>query len=153
MYKIIENVIKEGRYELSDILKKIDTKWFQGELTDEEKTELVRLAQEKAKPEDSYAPLQEQINNLYKTVDNITKELKICKEEITKLKGEEPLPQPEPIEYPEYKQPTGAYDAYHKDDKVTFNSERYVCIAPEGVAVVWSPIDYPAYWQKVEPVV
>lgn len=143
MYEIIENVIKEGRYELSDILKKIDTKWFQGELTDEEKTELVKLAQEKAKPEDSYAPLQEQIELAFTEIAGL-------KDRVTKLEtGSEPLPQPHPEEYPEYKQPTGAHDAYHKDDKVTFNGERYICIAPEGVAVVWDPVTYPAYWKKV----
>lgn len=143
MYEIIENVIKEGRYELSDILKKIDTKWFQGELTDEEKTELVKLAQEQAKPEDSYAPLQEQIELAFREIAGL-------KDRVTKLEtGSEPLPQPEQEEYPEYKQPTGAHDAYHKDDKVTFNGERYICIAPEGVAVVWDPVTYPAYWKKV----
>ena len=76
--------------------------------------------------------------------------MKTLFDKITKLEGREPEQQPEPEEYPEYKQPTGAHDAYHKDDKVTFNGERYLCIAPEGVAVVWDPIQYPAYWQKVE---
>lgn len=53
-------------------------------------------------------------------------------------------------EYPEYIQPTGAHDAYHTGDKITFNGKHYICIAPEGVAVVWSPDTYPAYWQEVE---
>lgn len=47
-------------------------------------------------------------------------------------------------------QPTGAHDAYHKDDKMTFEGGKYICIAPEGVAVVWSPTAYPAYWKLVE---
>lgn len=37
MKTIIENVILSGRYELSDMLKKIDTLWIQGELADENK--------------------------------------------------------------------------------------------------------------------
>lgn len=55
------------------------------------------------------------------------------------------------IEYPEWKQPTGAHDAYHRGDKITFtDGKKYECIAPEGVAVVWDPVTYPAYWQLVE---
>lgn len=143
MYEIIKNVINSGRFELTDLMKKIDTIWIQGDITEEEKTELITLAREKADPSDSYAPLQEQIELAFSEIAGL-------KDRVTKLEtGSEPLPQPEPVEYPEYKQPTGAHDAYHKDDKVTFNGERYICIAPEGVAVVWSPTDYPAYWQKV----
>lgn len=54
-------------------------------------------------------------------------------------------------EWPEWKQPTGAHDAYYKGDKITFtDGKKYECIAPEGVAVVWDPATYPAYWQLVE---
>lgn len=68
---------------------------------------------------------------------------------------EEPNPEepsePEADEYPEWKQPTGAHDAYHRGDKITFtDGKKYECIAPEGVAVVWDPATYPAYWQEVK---
>lgn len=53
------------------------------------------------------------------------------------------------VEWPEWKQPTGAHDAYYKGDRVTFEGAKYICIAPEGVAVVWDPVTYPAYWQEV----
>lgn len=64
---------------------------------------------------------------------------------------EVPEPEPEPEEeYPAWKQPTGAHDAYYKDDKMTFtDGNKYICIAPEGVACVWSPVEYPTYWQLV----
>ena len=58
------------------------------------------------------------------------------------------IPDPS-IEWPEWKQPTGAQDAYYKGDKVIFEGAKYICIAPEGVAVVWDPVTYPAYWQEV----
>lgn len=57
MFKIIEDVINAGRYSLNDILKKIDTIWIQGDLTDEEKTNLVNMAREHALPENSFAPV------------------------------------------------------------------------------------------------
>ena len=54
---------------------------------------------------------------------------------------------PEPdVEYPEYV----AGKWYYEDDKITHNGQKYVCIAPDGVVCVWSPDEYPAYWQLVE---
>lgn len=65
MYNLIKSVINSGDYELSDMLKKIDTIWAQGDITDSQKEELVTLARDNAKPENTYAPLQEQIDELY----------------------------------------------------------------------------------------
>lgn len=50
-------------------------------------------------------------------------------------------------EYPEFKQPTGAHDAYAKGDKVTFEGSHYISLMD---ANVYSPTDYPAGWQLVE---
>lgn len=139
MYEIIKTVIESKRYELADMLEKIDTMWLQDEITEEQKTELVNLARENAKPENSYSDLQKQIEQAFSEIAA----LKVC---VDKLDGTEP----DPEEYPEYVQPTGAHDAYHKDDKVTYKGKKYICIAPEDVAVVWDPETYPAYWQIVE---
>lgn len=139
MYEIIKTVIESKRYELADMLEKIDTMWLQDEITEEQKTELVNLARENAKPENSYSDLQKQINQAFE-------EIAALKARVDKLDGTEP----DPEEYPEYVQPTGSHDAYHKDDKVTYKGKKYICIAPEDVAVVWDPEAYPAYWQIVE---
>lgn len=149
MYEIVKSVILSELYELSDMLKKIDVIWLQGNLTDEQKAELVKLAQEKAKPENSYAPLREQIENLYEITNTLQTEVKTLSDKVTKLEGGEVKPEPD-VEYPEYKQPTGSHDAYYKDDKVMFKGKRYVCIAPDDYAVVWNPEEYPAYWQEVK---
>ena len=136
MYEVTRNVILSGSYELTDILAKIDTLWLQGSLTDAERLELIELARAKADPSHSFAPLQAQIDALA--------------ERVAKLENAEPSTPDVPAEdYPAYVQPTGAHDAYHKGDKVTYNGKHYECIAPEGVAVVWSPDTYPAYWQEV----
>lgn len=150
MYEKIKEVIESSRFELSDMLKKIDTIWLQGDITEEQKTELVKLAQEKANPENSYAPLQEQIDNLFKITDTLQTEVKTLSDKVTKLEGGEIEPEPSSAEYPEYKQPTGSHDAYYKGDKVTFKGKKYICIAPDDYAVVWNPEEYPAYWQLVE---
>lgn len=156
MYDITKNVIDSGRFELVDILKKIDTIWLQSDISDEQKDELVELAREKANPENSFASLQEQIDNLAAKLSNVEQQqatnvadIKAIKDKLSENDIEIPDVEPEPgEEYPEYKQPTGAHDAYYNGDKVTYNSEKYVCIAPEGTPCVWSSDDYPSYWKK-----
>lgn len=104
MYIIISNVIKSGNYELNDMLRKIDTIWMQGSLTDEERGELVELAQSNADPAKSYAPLQQQIDQAFTQIKGL--ETRVAALEA----GETPEPTPE--EWPEWVQPTGAHDAY-----------------------------------------
>ena len=50
-------------------------------------------------------------------------------------------------EYPEFKQPTGAHDAYAKGSKVTFEGKKYVSLID---ANTWSPSAYSQGWQLVE---
>ena len=45
----------------------------------------------------------------------------------------------------------GVYTAgtwYYRGDKVSFEGSGYTCIAPEGVVCVWSPVEYPQYWER-----
>ena len=137
MYEVTKNVILSGSYELTDILAKIDTLWLQGSLTDAERLDLIEMARGKADPSHSFAPLQAQI-------DALAARVKALEDAAKPADPETPVE-----EYPAYVQPTGAHDTYHNGDKVTYNGKRYICIAPEGVAVVWSPDTYPAYWQEV----
>lgn len=154
MYDIVKTVIESGRYELSDILKKIDTIWIQGDISEEEKEELISLAQAKAKPENSYAPLQEQINTAFEQIKEISATVKsnaegvsAIKEAVEKLGGAVTTPEPEPEEeYPEYIQPTGAHDAYNIGDKITFEDNRYECLIN---GCVWNPVEYPQGWKKL----
>ena len=158
MYEIIENVIKSKNFELGDILKKIETMWLQSYITEEQKTQLIELARENALPENTYAPLEQRIEEVYglyqslnSKCDSMALVIQEIKKSIENLGGTvtEPEEPEEPTnEYPEYKQPTGAHDAYYNGDKVTFNGEHYTCIAPEGSPCVWSPSEYPMYWQK-----
>ena len=137
MYEIIKSVIDSGRYDLSDMLKKIDTIWLQGDITDEQKEELVGFAREKATPENSYAPLQKQIDDLATLVADINTRLKT-------LEGREPVPSEE---YPPYVQPTGAHDAYNTGDKITENGKKYTC---KMDGCVWPPSVYPDAWEEVK---
>lgn len=139
MYQIIKSVIDSKQYELTDMIKKIEIIWLEGQITEEEKKELIEKARENATPENSYADLEKQIEKAFEEIAELRKK-------IESMEGTEP----DPDEYPEYVQPTGAHDAYYKDDKMTFKGKKYICIAPEGIAVVWDPDAYPSYWQIVE---
>ena len=138
MYQIIKNVITSGRYELNDMLHKIDTLWVQGDLTDEQRTELTDLARENADPAQSYAPLQEQIDQAFA-------QIKALSARVEKLEaGEVQELAPEPEEWPEWVQPTGAHDCYNTGDKVTYNGQHYVSKIDGNV---WSPDAYPQGWE------
>ena len=161
MYEIIKQVILSGDYELSDMIDKIKKNCVRGDITDEQETELIALARENATPENSYAGIQSQVDELRELVDQLEEEIEPIKKDMEAVKkaleeggtdvpDPEPDPEPEADKYPEYKQPTGAHDAYHKGDGITWNGKKYDCIAPDGVAVVWNPGEYPAYWQLVE---
>ncbi len=143
MYEVIRDVIRSKDFELKDILNKINTVWIRGELTQEEMTELTELARNNARTENSYAPLQEQIDNTNSRMDKL--EERIAKLESTGKTGTEEPTEPEE-EYPEYVQPTGAHDAYNTGRKITFNGEKYICKID---GCVWDPITYPAAWEKV----
>lgn len=147
MYEVFKSVITSGNYELSDMLTKIDTIWIQGQIADEQRTELLNLARQYANPEQSYAPLQNQVDALFNNVLELYGKVIDLESRVTTLEGGEPEPTPKPEEYPEYVQPTGAHDAYHNGDKITYNGKKYVC---QMDGCVWTPDAYPAGWQLVE---
>ena len=147
MYDIIKNVIASGSYELTDILKKIDTIWLQGALTDEQRTELIDLARTSADPENSYAPIQKQIDTLYANMTEMGKTILNLTDKVSKLDGGS-VTLPEADEYPVWVQPTGAHDAYKTGDKMTYtDGKRYVCQMDN---CVWGPDTYPAGWKLAE---
>lgn len=162
MYEIVKGVIDSKDFELESMLKKIDTIWVKGEITDEQRDSLLEYARANCIPENSYAGFQQRLDDLYaehqKILSNfseLSQSVKMVIEAIKKLTDFPTLPEPEEpeeieTEWPEYKNPTGAHDAYYNGAKVTFNGKHYICVAPEGTAVVWSPEVFPTYWQVQE---
>lgn len=129
MYNIIKTVIASGNFELTDIIRKIDTVWLEGKITDEEKAELVGMAQGKANPQHSM--------DLVAKVADLEKRVKT-------LETQTPTEPEYEEEYPPFEE--GKW--YYNGDKISFEGNNYVCIAPDGVVCVWSPSAYPTYWEK-----
>lgn len=154
MYEVIKTVIESGRYELGELLSKIDVIWLQGDITDDQKADLVNLARSNATPENSYAPMQEQINQAFEqikaleeTVNANAKGMSAIKTAVEALGGTIQTPDPGPTEeYPEYKKPAGPYEAFNTGSKITFDGDRYECLED---GVLWNPVEYPQGWKKV----
>ena len=128
MFEIAKNVIESGNFELSDMLKKIDTLWIQGSITEEQKLELITLAQSKANISASL--------NIQEKILELDQRISVLEQLQTDTEPEE--------EYPEYV--IGKW--YYNGDKITCDGDKYICTAPEGQVCTWSPIEYPAYWKK-----
>lgn len=127
MYDVIRDVINSQRYVLADMLHKIDTLWVQGDLDDEQRTELIALAQ-------GNADMTQEVNVLTK-IEELEQRVRALETGNT-----------EPGEaYPDYV--VGKW--YYNGDKITFEGVKYKCIAPDGVVCVWSPKEYPVYWELV----
>ena len=153
MYEIIKNVILNENYDLSWIIINIKKNCTRGDITDEQEEELIGLAQENAKPENSYAPLQKQIEEAFSQIGSLSEVVSKIDERVRTIESGTPQEPQEPEtedEYPEYVQPTGAHDAYNEGDKVTFEGEKYTC---KMNGCVWSPKDYPDGWEKVSDVI
>ncbi|MCL2605850.1 MAG: hypothetical protein FWD93_01030 [Coriobacteriia bacterium] len=50
-------------------------------------------------------------------------------------------------EFPDWRQPTGAHDAYSIGDRVTFHGARFESLINGNI---WSPVAHPAGWKIVE---
>lgn len=131
MQKIIEKVIESKNYELSDMLKKIDTLWVQGSIDDTVRKSLSDKARNNANVQNSL--------NIILKLEEIDRRLKALEE--AKTETEEPTE----TTYPEFV--VGKW--YYTGDRITFDGKSYECIAPENVTCVWSPVDYPTYWEEV----
>ena len=127
MYDVIRDVINTRRYVLADMLHKIDTLWAQGDFDDEQRTELIALAQ-------GNADMTQEVNVLAR-LEELEQRVRALEDGGT-----------EPGEtYPDYV----AGKWYYSGDKITFEGVKYKCIAPDGVVCVWSPKEYPVYWELV----
>ena len=126
MRTIFEQVISRGDYDLTAMLQNIDRYHIEGKLTDEDRESLYALAREGAQPVYDYAA-----------------EIEAIWAAIHALQGQTP----DPDEWPEFVQPTGAHDAYGVGAQVTYNGQRYRC---KLANCVWTPDAYPDAWELVE---
>lgn len=144
MFATFQTIINAGGYDLADLAERIKTLYAPGELSEEEMKQLLEQAQDNAKPDDSYAPLADRV----KAIEEWQTTVEACLAKLESGSSTDPVKPEEPVdEWPEYKQPTGAHDAYHVGDKITYKGKHYTCTYN---GCVWTPDEYPQGWQLVE---
>lgn len=158
MYEIIKQVIESGRYNLSDMLSKIDIIWVQGDITEDQKKELTELANSKAVPENNRADYQVQIDELYRMIKELTETVKAnakgmssIKDAVEKLGGSIVTPDPEPVEeYPEWYRWNGIGDVPWQDgSKCSHNGSKWISHKKDNVWEPGGPGVYDYIWEKV----
>ena len=131
MKNIFKTVIEKGGYDLTAMLAKIDAYHIEGKISDEERNELYSLARKD--PKAKY-DVETEIEKLWEAVRALQKAE-------TPEGGNTNTPE-------EYKQPTGAHNAYMKGDKVLYTDGKvYQSIIDNNV---WSPETYPAGWEVID---
>ena len=138
MQKIIEKVIESKNYELSDMLRKIDTLWIQGSIDDAMRKSLSDKARNNANVQNSL--------NIIQKLEELDRRLKALEDATANTETEEPEEEPTETTYSEFV--VGKW--YYTGERITFEGKNYECIAPGNVPCVWSPMDYPAYWKEIE---
>ena len=130
MKNVFKTVIEKGGYDLTILLKKIDSYHIEGKLTDEERDELYSFA--RTSPEVQYD---------YKT------EIEKIWEAIRALQKDQTAEGDVENTVTDFVQPTGAHDAYMTGSEVYYNGKLYRSIIDNNV---WSPSVYPAGWEEIE---
>ena len=146
MKELFLNVIKNGDYSLRDMLKKINERHINNDLTDEEKVELEEMARNNAKAINDYAPIEERLEEAFRRIEALEDKVK----ELEGTETDEPVEGEEVVEeYPEYVKPTGGHDAHMKGYKTTYKGKKFISLIDNNV---WTPDEYPAGWKEVKEV-
>lgn len=129
MYHILKAVILAQGFELKSILMKINNFWAEGNINENERKELIELAQENAH-------IKNEVDVLAK-LEEMDKRIKALEDARgnTGNAGET---------YPEYV--VGKW--YYGGDIISFEGKNYICTAPEGQVCTWNPVEYPPYWNE-----
>lgn len=145
MYEIFKSVIASKSYNLEEMIKKINIRWVEDILTEEQREELITMAQTNADPSQSNAPLQKQIEEISKKQIALEETVNILSAVVQKVKetvesGGTVVPDPEPPiteEYPAWEPYNGIPPVpYQVGSKVTHNGKKWESMVPNNV---WEP--------------
>ena len=157
MKTIFESVIREGTYNLADIINTAHEEYVASRLTKDEREEVIALAQENAKPENNYAEINARIDKIFEeiadlraTVEANAKGMAAIKEAVEKLGTDVPSPEePAAEEWPEWYAWDGVtLNPWQEGSKCTHNGERYISKVNNNV---WEPGAVGVYdniWEK-----
>lgn len=144
MYDTVKSVIDGGKYNLADLLHRIDVLYASAQLSDDERAQLVEYAQEHENPDAQLPAALDRIGALEMRCAEIEKRL----DEIAPIETGEDTSTTTDVEWPAYRVPTSKDEYYNKGDKITFtDGKHYVCVKNN---VVNGPDVAPKQWELVE---
>ena len=143
MRSTFERIIRNGTYNLEQMLRRINYYHAEGRLTDEDREALISLARGEA-PNALELDGKAEILALWRQIHTLQVRVTALEDGIVEP-GETPADDSE--SFPEFVQPTGAHDAYQQGQGITWNGQRYRSLID---ANVWSPDVYPQGWELVE---
>ena len=148
LYNIIKQVIESKDYKLSEITGRIEKRCFEGRISEEERDELLAMANQNASADKEKAAMQNQIDALFGIVGELALEIKALKEGT----GEAPEETPEETEeYPEWQRWNGIDKIpYQEGSKCTNNGEKYISMVDNNIWEPGAPGVYENIWKKVE---
>lgn len=142
MFNAMKTLIESKNYRLDELKDRLKRLTAYGDLTAEERDELMQMA------DADHDPLKGM--DMKQTVLNHEQRIKALEEYIKAQNGSTETPD-EVDEYPPYRAPTGAHDCYWDGAKMTYtDGKRYECIAGEGVPCVYPPDVVPGMWKCID---
>lgn len=147
MYEIIKDIIENKQYQLSDICNKINKLWLEYQLTDEQRDELIELANTNTSEDNEKPEFEKQLEALRDyLMNNIEPRIQALEESAS-------IDLPIAEEYPAWVPYDGVVNlGYDFGAKVTHNGFKWENML-EGTKNVWEPgaigVDE-RYWKKVE---
>ena len=152
LYGIIKQVIESKDYKLSEITGRIEKRCFEGRISEEQRDELLAMANQNASAEKEKASTDNQFEAIFKNLGEMASEIKALREEVAKLKGNEVEETPEEAEeYPQWERWNGIDKIpYQTDSKVTHNGEKYISMVDNNFWEPGAPGVYDNIWKNVE---
>lgn len=148
MYDTLWQTIQGGDYRLEDILHKIDVFWVEGQITQEQREELIALALEHLDPESERPELETRLETLAAQVAALADRVTALEE--SGSAGEDPGGQEEP-DYPDWQPWDGMSQNYPQGAIVRHNGQLW--ISTFSGQNVWEPglPGTEALWQAYSP--
>ena len=133
MFETLRQLISVGGYRLDDMILRIDTMYASGRLDDDERAQLIDLAQTNADQDVFLPSLKERVSALEQRVSTLEN-------------AGDASPVGDDV-VPEWVRPTSKDTMYNKGDLVMFNGKKWQCLKNN---VSTSPEEDSSRWQEVQ---
>lgn len=133
MFETLRQLISVGGYRLDDMILRIDTMYASGRLDEDERAQLIDLAQTNADQDVFLPSLKERVSALEQRVSTLEN-------------AGDASPVGDDV-VPEWVRPTSKDTMYNKGDLVMFNGKKYQCLKNN---VSTSPEEDSFRWQEVQ---